>query len=105
MVSSEIISVTAILWSLNLLSKLIEGTYKLGVTTGKFYFQHMHQFCKRSAIQLIALLVLTIQLSMEGAQIIYRNRDQIISTLNDWRNIIGQQFTLPNETKYKAITI
>ena len=89
---SEIISITAILWCLNMFASMIEKTYTAGYAVGKFYRQHCHQYVKLIVVHAIALTVLLLQLFWEGCIWTYQNRKMIAKKINTTRNSIGSYF-------------
>ena len=93
---SEIFTVTAILWCLNFMANLIQTVYQAGYTFGKFYRRYLHNNLKSFVIGVIAFVILLGQLTFEGAQVIYNNRREILETVNNIRNTVGQQFVYAN---------
>ena len=89
---SEIFTITAILWCLNFLGNAIQKTFQFGYAFGKFYRRWMHSHLKSFVIRVIALVILLGQLTFEGAQVIYNNRREILESVNNIRNSVGQQF-------------
>lgn len=85
---SELFTISAILWTLNTTANLIRNTYQAGFAFGKFYRNHLHSY----VIAILALIITLIILSIEGARIVYNNRQNIFSRLNQIRNFIGRQF-------------
>jgi len=85
----EIFTVGSILWVLSFMSGMVENTYKAGAAVGTFYRAHVHQF----TLAAIALVILGAQLAYEGAILLYQNREDILDTLNEWRNYVGDKFT------------
>ena len=85
---SELFTISAILWTLNATANLIRNTYQAGFAFGKFYRNHLHSI----VIAIIALIITLFILFIEGARIVYNNRQTIINRLNDIRNAIGRQF-------------
>ena len=82
-VGSEIFTVTALLWALNMLSIFVEKTYNAGYAVGKFYRAYLHNHCKAALIHTVAAIVLVMQLAYEGAQYLYANRKQIQQRINE----------------------
>ena len=82
-VGSEIFTVTALLWALNMLSIFTEKTYNAGYAVGKFYRAHLHTHCKSALIHTIAFTVLVLQLAYEGALYLYANRREIQQRINE----------------------
>ena len=91
-IGSEIFTVTAILWCLNFLGTMIQTTFGFGYAFGKFYRKHMHSLLKSSVVRIIALVILLGQLTFEGAQVLYTNRNEILENANIFRNRIGSYF-------------
>jgi hypothetical protein len=91
-VAGELLSISVILWSVNLMAGMVRHTYNAGVIVGSFYRQHCHKTCKWVFVNAIALLILLIQLSFEGAQLVWRNRYDYLETADQWRNQIGKAF-------------
>ena len=89
---SEIFTITAILWCLNFLGNAIQKTFQFGYAFGKFYRRWIHSHLKSFVIRVIALVILLGQLTFEGAQVIYNNRREILESVNNIRNSVGQQF-------------
>ena len=82
-IGSEIFTVTALLWALNMLSIFTEKTYNAGYAVGKFYRAYLHSHCKSAAIHTLAFVVLLIQLAYEGALYVYQNRRLIQQRINE----------------------
>ena len=91
-IGSEIFTVTAILWCLNFLGTMIQKTFQFGYAFGKFYRRYLHSHFKSTAIHVIALVILLGQLTFEGAQVVYNNRNEIMENVNNFRNEIGSHF-------------
>jgi hypothetical protein len=87
-IGSELITVSAILWTLNATANLIRSTYKAGLAFGKFYRKHLHSV----VLTIVALIITLCILSFEGAVIVYKNRKAIMARLNYYRNVVGKQF-------------
>jgi hypothetical protein len=87
-IGSELITVSAILWTLNATANLIRSTYKAGLAFGKFYRKHLHSV----VLTIVALIITLCILSFEGAVIVYKNRKAIMARLNHYRNVVGKQF-------------
>lgn len=92
MFASEIFTVSALLWCLNLLATGIEKTYNAGYAFGKFYRSYLHSHLKSAVIHTIAGIIFVSVCFFEGCKVIYRNRHNIVSEVNSIRNLIGRQF-------------
>ena len=66
-------TILAILYTLNIMAFVTEMTVK-------------------SAVRIIALLILLGQLTFEGAQVIYNNRREILENVNIFRETVGSYF-------------
>ena len=104
LIMSEVITITSILWALNLLSSLIKSTYSFGVVSGRFYRQHLHQPLKTLTIHLITFIIISSRLAIEFIEWTYDNRDEIKASINEYRNRLGQLFVLPDYTTSTIIT-
>jgi len=91
-IGSEIFTVTAILWCLNFLGTMIQTTFGFGYAFGKFYRKHMHSLLKSLTVRIIALVILLGQLTFEGAQVLYNNRNEILENANIFRDTVGSYF-------------
>ena len=91
-IGSEIFTVTAILWCLNFLGNMIQKTFQFGYAFGKFYRRYVHSHLKSFVVRVIALVILLGQLTFEGAQVLYNNRNEILENANIFRNRIGSYF-------------
>ena len=89
---SEIFTVSAILWCLNFIANMTQTIFGYGYAFGKFYRSHLHSQLKSFSIRVIALAILLCQLTFEGAQIVYNNRNEIMETTNNIRNRVGSYF-------------
>ena len=83
---------TNILRFIFLLSVAIEFIYELGYSFGKFYREFCHEIVKESVAFIINRVILFVELTIEGAQLVYNNREEIIAEANNIRNVIGRQF-------------
>ena len=90
--ASEIFTVSAILWCLNFLANSIQKVYQFGYAFGKFYREFCHEIVKESVAFIINRAILFVELTIEGAQLVYNNREEIIAEANNVRNVIGRQF-------------
>ena len=89
---SEIFTVSAILWCLNFMGNMIQKTFQFGYAFGEFYRKYAHSHLKGFALGVIALAILMGQLTYEGAQVVYNNRNEILENLNTFRNRVGSYF-------------
>ena len=96
--ASEIFTVSAILWCLNLIANGIQKTYEFGYAFGKFYREYCHELVKETVAFIINRAILFIELTIEGAQLIYDNREEIIAEANNVRNAIGRSFSYVSPT-------
>ena len=92
MFASEIFTVSALLWCLNMLATGIQKTYAAGYAFGKFYRAYLHSYVKLAFVHVIAAVIFVSICFYEGCKVVYRNRHEILPTLNDIRNQIGRQF-------------
>ena len=104
LIASEVITITSILWSLNLLSSLIKSTYSCGLVSGRFYREHLHQPLKTISLHIITFIIISSRLAIEFIEWMYDNRDEIKATLNEYRNRIGLLFVLPDYTTSTLIS-
>ena len=93
---SEIFTITAILWCLNFMANLIQTVYQAGYAFGKFYRRYVHTHLKSFLVGVIAFTILLGQYFFEGCKVVYNNRNEILETVNDIRNTVGQQFVYAN---------
>ena len=92
MFASEIFTVSALLWCLNLLATGIEKTYNAGYAFGKFYRTYLHSYVKSATIHIIAAVIFVSICFFEGCKVVYNNRHKILPALDSIRESIGQQF-------------
>ena len=92
MFASEIFTVSALLWCLNMLATGIEKTYNAGYAFGKFYRAYLHSYVKLAVIHIIAAVIFVSICFYEGCKVVYKNRNEILPTLNIIRNQIGRGF-------------
>ena len=90
--ASEIFTVSAMLWCLNFMGNMIQKVYQFGYAFGKFYREFCHEIVKETVAFIINRAILFVELTIEGAQLIYNNREEIITEANNIRNAIGRQF-------------
>ncbi len=106
LIGSEVFTISAILWTLNFLATLTEKVYNAGVVIGTFYRQHLHNAFKiglskliKLSISFLAFLILSSiilgELTVKGCKIVYNNRQEILETLNNFRNKVGSYFVYP----------
>tara|TARA_R100000030_G_scaffold52322_1_gene39386 strand:+ start:204 stop:575 length:372 start_codon:yes stop_codon:yes gene_type:complete len=91
-IGSEIFTVTAILWCLNFMANLTQNVFELGYAFGKFYRRYLHTHLKSLTIRIIALVILLGELTFEGTQVLYNNRQNILENANNFRNKVGSYF-------------
>ncbi len=91
-IGSEIFTVSAILWCLNFMANMTKNVFEFGYAFGKFYRRYLHTHLKSLTIRVIALVILLGQLTFEGAQVVYNNRRNIVATVNNIRNDVGNKF-------------
>lgn len=92
MFGSEIFSITAILWCLNALATGIQKVYNAGYIVGTFYRYHMHATVKELTLKFIAGVIFVSILFWEGCVVLYTRRNQILETVNAFRNQLGSYF-------------
>ena len=91
-IGSEIFTVSAILWCLNFMANMTKNVFEFGYAFGKFYRRYLHSHLKSLIIRIIALVILLGQLTFEGAQVLYNNRQNILENANNIRNRVGSYF-------------
>ena len=96
--ASEIFTVSAMLWCLNFMGNMIQKVYQFGYAFGKFYREFMHEIVKESFAFIVNRLILVVELTIEGAQLVYANREEIIAEANNVRNAIGRSFSYVSPT-------
>ena len=69
-----------------------QNVFEFGYAFGKFYRRYLHTHLKSLIIRIIALVILLGQLTFEGVQVIYNNRRDIVATVNNIRNDVGNKF-------------
>ena len=89
---SEIFTISAILWCLNFMGNMIQKTFEFGYAFGEFYRKYAHSHLKGFALGVIALAIFMGQLTYEGAQFVYTNRNEILEKANNFRNKVGSYF-------------
>ena len=89
---SEIFTVSAILWCLNFMANMTKNVFEFGYAFGKFYRRYLHSHLKSFVIRTIALVIVLFELTFEGAQVVYNNRNEIMENVNNFRNEIGSHF-------------
>ena len=52
----------------------------------------MHSLLKSFVVRVIALVILLGQLTFEGAQVLYNNRNEILENVNIFRDTVGSYF-------------
>ena len=71
---------------------MTQTVFGYGYAFGKFYRRYLHSHFKSTAIHVIALVILLGQLTFEGAQVVYNNRNEIMENVNNFRNEVGSYF-------------
>ena len=97
--TSEMFTITAILWTLNFLGDLIRklvqftvAVYVAGQMCGQFYFTHLHEYVLEYSYKAIILTTKVLAYSAGRCVYVYNNRHQYLQQLNHIRNMIGSQF-------------
>ena len=97
--TSELFTITAILWTLNFMGDLIRklvqftiGVYVAGQMCGQFYFPHLPEYVMEYGYKAIILTTKAVAFTAGRCVCFYHNRGQYISQLNNIRNTIGHQF-------------
>jgi len=97
-IGGEIFTVTTILFGLNMLAGLCEKVYDAGIAVGTFYKTYLHEHTKWLTLRLIALVILTSELTWLGCKVAYRNRHTVIPALDRARTAIGDLFVYRSPT-------
>jgi len=85
-IGSEVFTVSAILWCLNMMGNMVEKVYQAGTVSGEFYKTYLHSYTLKG----IALVILLGQLFYEGCQVVYNNREEIReNTISFWHSVEG----------------
>ena len=71
---------------------MTKNVFEFGYAFGKFYRRYLHSHLKSLTIRIIALVILLGQLTFEGAQVLYNNRQNILENANNIRNRVGSYF-------------
>ena len=71
---------------------MTKNVFEFGYAFGKFYRRYLHTHLKSFVIRVIALVILLGQLTFEGAQVLYNNRQNILENANNIRNRVGSYF-------------
>ena len=71
---------------------MTKNVFEFGYAFGKFYRRYLHTHLKSLTIRIIALVILLGQLTFEGAQVLYNNRQNILENANNIRNRVGSYF-------------
>ena len=71
---------------------MTKNVFEFGYAFGKFYRRYLHSHLKSLTIRIIALVILLGQLTFEGAQVLYNNRQNILENANNIRNKVGSYF-------------
>jgi len=74
------------------MGNMIQKTFEFGHAFGEFYRKYAHSHLKGFALGVIALAILMGELTYEGAQFVYTNRNEILENLNNFRNKVGSYF-------------
>ena len=97
--TSEMFTITAILWTLNFLGDLIRklvqftvAVYVAGQMAGHFYFTHLHDYVMEYSYKAIIGTTKAIGYTAGFCVYVYTNRGLYVQQLNNVRNTIGQQF-------------
>ncbi len=90
--ASEVFTISIMLWALNALATLTEKTYTAGVAVGKFYKNNCHSLVVAGAKRGVAAMILVSDISWDATKRVYKNRDEILSNINDYRNAVGRAF-------------
>ncbi len=88
----EVLSVSVLLIALNTLATLTEKTYAAGVAIGTFYKTHLNKRVIWTMRNGAALLITTSDIAWDYSKRAYKNREEILSNINDTRNAIGRAF-------------
>ena len=91
-IGSEIFTVSAILWCLNFMANMTKNVFEFGYAFGKFYRRYLHSHLKSFVIRVIALAIVLGEYTWSGAQVVYNNRRNIVATVNNIRNDVGNKF-------------
>ena len=93
MLLGEVLSVSVLMIALNALATITEKIYVAGATIGSFYKTHkIGSKIGTAAQHIAAALILVSELAWEGAMVIYDNREDIMDTMNTYRNRVGVAF-------------
>ena len=97
--TTEMFTITAILWTLNFLSDLIRklyhftiGVYVAGQMVGQFYYTHLHEYVLEYSYKAIIATTKVIGYTAGFCVYVYTNRGLYLQQLNNIRNTIGSQF-------------
>ena len=97
--TSELFTVTAILWMLNFagdfIRKFVEFTvavYVAGQMCGHFYFTHLHDYVMEYSYKTVIATTKVLAFSAGRCVYHFNNRYQYLTQLNTIRNTIGRQF-------------
>ena len=71
---------------------MTKNVFEFGYAFGKFYRRYLHSHLKSLTIRIIALAIVLGQLTFEGAQVLYNNRQNILENANNIRNRVGSYF-------------
>ena len=97
--TSEMFTITAILWTLNFLGDLIRklvqftvAVYVAGQMVGQFYYTHLHEYVLEYGYKAIIVTTQAVAFTVGRCVYVYNNRGQYVQQLNNVRNTIGRQF-------------
>jgi len=101
----ELLSITTILFCLNLFASLTRHSYRAGQAVGSFYWRWLHKHCQWLAVRLVALLVLLASLSFQAIKHAWMHRREYLEAANNARNTIGKAFSYrsPSATPQKLL--
>lgn len=70
----------------------IEFIYNMSDKFMTYYRNRGHRHLKIAAVHVIAAVIYAYETIKLGAQVVYNNRQEIMSQANTYRNAIGRQF-------------
>lgn len=89
---STIFSRNNILNALLFIGVAIEFIYNLADKFMTYYRNRGHRHLKIAVVHVIASAIYAYETIKLGAQVVYKNRQQILAQANSYRNAIGRQF-------------
>ena len=92
-VASEVFTISAMLWCLNLMANMVEKTYVAGTKVGEFYYTYLHETLMSVGYKTIITTVSVVAWLAGYATYVYKNRDAYYAKLDELREYLSEPFT------------